>query len=92
MPIHVGAEIRRMEDEEFKARAYEVMSHVFKVQHEFVNNTLTRGDRTSFDVGYAYGQWKTLRDNYSLSRISRASRTDENVTTGHLTATLSYRF
>ncbi len=49
-------------------------------------------DRTSFDVGYAYGQWKTLRDNYSLSRISRASRTDENVTTGHLTATLSYRF
>ncbi len=28
MPIHVGAEIRRMEEEEFKARVYEVMRHV----------------------------------------------------------------
>ncbi len=34
MPIHVGAEIRRLDEEEFKARAYEVMSHVFDVQKE----------------------------------------------------------
>lgn len=34
MPIHVGAEIRRMDDEEFKARTYEVMGHVFDVQRE----------------------------------------------------------
>jgi GxxExxY protein len=34
MPIHVGAEIRRMGDEEFKARVYEVMRHVFDVQQE----------------------------------------------------------
>jgi GxxExxY protein len=34
MPIRVGAEIRRMEQEEFKARVYEVMRHVFDVQRE----------------------------------------------------------
>ncbi len=34
MPIHVGAEIRRMADEEFKARVYEVMGHVFDVHNE----------------------------------------------------------
>jgi GxxExxY protein len=34
MPIHVGAQIRRMEDEEFKARTYEVMRHVFDVHRE----------------------------------------------------------
>ena len=34
MPIHVGAEIRRMGDEEFKARVYEVMGHVFDVHAE----------------------------------------------------------
>lgn len=34
MPIRVGTEIRRMDDEEFKACAYEVMSHVFDVQRE----------------------------------------------------------
>lgn len=34
MPIYVGAEIRRMEDEEFRARMYEVMGHVFDVHHE----------------------------------------------------------
>jgi GxxExxY protein len=34
MPIQVGAEIRRMNENEFKARAYEVMRHVFDVQHE----------------------------------------------------------
>jgi len=32
MPIHVGAEIRRMDDEKSEARTYEVMSHVFDVQ------------------------------------------------------------
>ena len=34
MPIQVGAEIRRMDDNEFKARAYEVMRHAFDVEHE----------------------------------------------------------
>ena len=34
MPICVGAEIRRMKDEEFKARVYEVMGHVFDVHNE----------------------------------------------------------
>jgi iron complex transport system substrate-binding protein len=34
MPIRVEAEIRRMEDEEFKARVYEVMRHVFDVHNE----------------------------------------------------------
>jgi hypothetical protein len=34
MPIQVGAEIRRMEDEEFKARVYDVMRHVFDVHNE----------------------------------------------------------
>ena len=34
MPIHVGAEIRRMEDNEFKERVYEVMRHVFDVHCE----------------------------------------------------------
>jgi GxxExxY protein len=34
MPIHVGAEIRRMGDEEFKARVYEVMGHVFDMHRE----------------------------------------------------------
>lgn len=34
MPIHVSADIRRMDDEEFKSRAYEVMRHVFDVQRE----------------------------------------------------------
>jgi GxxExxY protein len=34
MPIRVGAEIRRMEDQEFKARVYEVMRHVFDVHNE----------------------------------------------------------
>ncbi len=34
MPIHVAADVRRMEEEEFKARAYEVMRHVFDVQRE----------------------------------------------------------
>lgn len=34
MPIQVEAESRRMDDNEFKARFYEVMRHVFDVQHE----------------------------------------------------------
>ena len=34
MPIHVGADIKRMDDDEFKARVYEVMRHVFDVQGE----------------------------------------------------------
>lgn len=34
MPIHIGAEIRRMTEEEFTARAYEVMGHVFDVHRE----------------------------------------------------------
>jgi GxxExxY protein len=34
MPIHVAADIRRMEDEEFKARTYEVMHHIFAVHAE----------------------------------------------------------
>jgi len=34
MPIRVAADIRRMNEEEFKARAYEVMGHVFDVQRE----------------------------------------------------------
>jgi len=34
MPIEVGVEVRRLEDEEFKARVYEVMRHVFDVQNE----------------------------------------------------------
>ncbi len=34
MPIRVAAEIRRMDDEEFKARTYEVMRHAFDVQCE----------------------------------------------------------
>ena len=31
MPIHVGADIRQVDDEEFKARVYEVMHHIFDV-------------------------------------------------------------
>ncbi len=34
MPICAGVELRRMEDEEFKQCAYEVMSHVFEAQEE----------------------------------------------------------
>jgi GxxExxY protein len=34
MPIRVGAEIRRMDDEEFTARAYEVMGHIFDVHRQ----------------------------------------------------------
>ncbi len=34
MPIYVAADIRRMEEEEFKVRTYEVMRHVFDVQRE----------------------------------------------------------
>ena len=34
MPIRVGAEIRRMDDDEFRARMYEVMRHAFDVQRE----------------------------------------------------------
>ena len=34
MPIRVGADIERMDDDEFKGGAYEVMRHVFDVQHE----------------------------------------------------------
>ena len=34
MPIHVGTAIRRMEDEEFKARVYDLMGHVFDVHNE----------------------------------------------------------
>lgn len=34
MPIRVGVEIRRMGDEEFKARVYEVMGHVFDAHRE----------------------------------------------------------
>ncbi len=34
MPIHIASAIRRMEEEEFKARVYEVMRHVFDVQRE----------------------------------------------------------
>ncbi len=34
MPIHIAADIRRMEEEEFKAWVYEVMRHVFDVQRE----------------------------------------------------------
>jgi GxxExxY protein len=34
MPIHVGADLRQMDDEEFKTRAYAVMGHVFDVHQE----------------------------------------------------------
>ena len=41
MPIHVGAEIRRMEEEEFKARVYEVMRHVAIRIHAPCRNSVT---------------------------------------------------
>ena len=34
MPIQVAADIRRMDDEEFKERAYGVMRHIFAVHGE----------------------------------------------------------
>jgi GxxExxY protein len=34
VPIHLGAETRRMEDKEFKDRVYEIMRHVFDVHCE----------------------------------------------------------
>ena len=34
MPIHVAAEIRRMDEEEYKACVYEAMSHIFDVQRD----------------------------------------------------------
>ena len=34
MPIRVGTELRRMEDEEFKTRTYEAMRHVFDVHRD----------------------------------------------------------
>ncbi len=34
MPIHVGAEIRRLNDEDFKAIVYEVMRHIFAIQND----------------------------------------------------------
>ena len=34
MPIHVGGNVRQMDDETFQHRAYEVMRHVFDVQNE----------------------------------------------------------
>lgn len=34
MPIHVGAEIRQLGDEEYKACVYEAMRHIFDVQRE----------------------------------------------------------
>jgi GxxExxY protein len=34
MPIHIGADIRRMDDREFAATVYEVMRHVFDVHRE----------------------------------------------------------
>ncbi len=34
MPIRIAAEIRRMDDKEFKARVYDVMRHAFDVQRE----------------------------------------------------------
>lgn len=52
----------------------------------------TMDENTGIDVGYTYGYWKTLRDNYSLSRLFHASRTDESITTNTIMATLWYRF
>lgn len=43
------------------------------------------------NAGYAYGDWKTFRDNYSVSGII-ASRTREHVKTNNLNLTLSFRF
>jgi long-chain fatty acid transport protein len=50
--------------------------------------------QATLNVAYAYGSWKTLRNNYSyLTGGSRyVSGTDETVTTSNLNLTLSYRF
>lgn len=34
MPVRIGAEVRRMEQEEFGAVAYEVISHAFSIHKE----------------------------------------------------------
>ena len=42
------------------------------------------------NVGYAYGYWKTFRDNYYYGNAS--SRTDESVKTNNLILSLSCQF
>ncbi|MCX6120605.1 MAG: outer membrane protein transport protein [Ignavibacteriales bacterium] len=51
-------------------------------------------ERTSIDAGYAYGTWKSLRNNYSYSASGYTydEGTDETVTTSNLNLTLLYRF
>lgn len=46
----------------------------------------------TLNAGFAYGTWKTFRDNYYISYLPQASRTSERITTSTLNITLSYRF
>ena len=48
-------------------------------------------ENITLNAGYAYGTWKTFRDNYYLGGAV-ASRTSESVTTHRFNFTLSYRF
>jgi long-subunit fatty acid transport protein len=54
----------------------------------------TLDERTTLNVAYAYGSWKSLRSNYSYtaSGLLYDVGTDETITTSNLNLTLSFRF
>ena len=51
-------------------------------------------ERTTLNIAYAYGSWKSLRSNYSYiaSGLPYNVGTDETITTNNLNLTLSFRF
>ncbi|MBM4159709.1 MAG: hypothetical protein FJ217_01280 [Ignavibacteria bacterium] len=49
-------------------------------------------NNVSLNASYAFGKWKTFRDNYYIPGLSAPSRTNESVNRKTLNVTLSYRF
>lgn len=49
-------------------------------------------DRVTVNAGYARGKWKTFRDNYVMSTLPSASKTDETILTENILVGLTYRF
>jgi len=74
-----------------KPSAYEGDPSTFDQRYYTAGVGLELDKNTWLNAGYAFGQWKTFRDNYYYGNATQ-SRTDEKITTHNLIVSLSFQF
>ena len=74
-----------------KPSAYEGDPSTFDQRYYTAGIGLELDKNTWLNAGYAFGQWKTFRDNYYYGNATQ-SRTDESIKTQNLIVSLSFQF